>query len=134
MPLVVWRASLSLSHWLDSNQGKWLSDKPTAALELGSGTGLLGLFTGKRLAQSNPCSSVTLTDMEESVSRFHSQTQSIELLRANVTLNGLSEAQASCQYLKWGDFAASPLLKEASYDLIVGSDIIYSKHVLTPLA
>ena len=50
VPLVVWGASLSLSRWLDK---QWISlsheKGPLKSLELGSGTGLLGLFTIKRL-------------------------------------------------------------------------------------
>jgi len=53
VPLVVWGASLSLSRWLDSHAEKWLSEKPATTLELGSGTGLLGLFTGKRQLNAN---------------------------------------------------------------------------------
>jgi hypothetical protein len=51
VPLVVWGASLSLSRWLDK---EWIAlshekGRPLKSLELGSGTGLLGLFTIKRL-------------------------------------------------------------------------------------
>ncbi len=46
VPLVVWRASLSLSLWLDE---KNLLKGHKKALELGSGTGLLGLYTAKKL-------------------------------------------------------------------------------------
>lgn len=67
VPLVVWRASLSLSLWLDENEllkGKGFK----RALELGSGTGLLGLYTAKRLLKETPDSHLTFTDMEQSVS------------------------------------------------------------------
>ncbi|TNV72380.1 hypothetical protein FGO68_gene12920 [Halteria grandinella] len=125
VPLVVWRASLSLSQWLDKNQTQWLksSSDPVSALELGSGTGLLGLFTIKRLLQENQGSKVTLTDMEQS---------SLDLLAKNIELNALTTEQVSASYLKWGDFT-SPI-GEQSFDLIVGSDIIYNNYVLEPLA
>lgn len=70
VPLVVWRASLCLSQWLDTNHAEWVKESSLRALELGSGTGLLGLFTIKRLLQANESSSITLTDMEQSVSTY----------------------------------------------------------------
>ena len=69
VPIVVWRAALTLSNWLD----KHLSlTSPTKALELGSGTGLLGLFTLKKLPEG---STLTFTDMEDI---------SLDLVRANL--------------------------------------------------
>ena len=55
---------------------------------------------------------------------------SLDLVRANLALNGLS---APCEYLKWGDFSSAPL-KEGSFDLIVGSDIIYTEYAVEALA
>ncbi len=44
----------------------------------------------------------------------------------------MTSENASVAYLKWGDFGASPAAN--SFDLIVGSDIIYTNHILRSLA
>jgi len=66
VPLVVWGASLSLSRWLDTQWEELEIGKASKALELGSGTGLLGVYTIKRLLQDCPSADITMTDMEES--------------------------------------------------------------------
>lgn len=70
VPQVVWRASLSLSRWLDESGvlSKYSSGNELTGIELGSGTGLLGVFTAKRLLQGGVKVKFTLTDMEDSVS------------------------------------------------------------------
>jgi len=79
VPLVVWRAAPSLSNWFDQNPHRLRSllenrrDDGGAhfrALELGSGTGLLGLYTIKTLLKEDPKSHITLTDIEQSVRKF----------------------------------------------------------------
>jgi hypothetical protein len=69
VPQVVWRASLSLSRWLDESGvlSKNPSGSEVTGLELGSGTGLLGVYTAKRLLQGGVKVNFTLTDMEDSV-------------------------------------------------------------------
>ena len=68
VPLVVWQASLTLSNWLEAHTERLCSSMK--ALELGSGTGLLGIYTIKRLLQVHPEAQITLTDMEQSVNHF----------------------------------------------------------------
>ena len=92
-------------------------------MELGSGTGLLGLYTIKRLLKDSPTASITMTDMEES---------SLELINENIKLNQINTENAKACYLKWGSFDS--LDGPSSYDLIVGSDIIYSNTILESLA
>ena len=64
--MVVWGASLALSRWLDAQWKELGIGKASKALELGSGTGLLGLYSIKRLLQDCPTADITMTDMEES--------------------------------------------------------------------
>ena len=64
--MVVWGASLALSRWLDAQWEELGIGKASKALELGSGTGLLGLYSIKRLLQDCPTADITMTDMEES--------------------------------------------------------------------
>jgi Lysine methyltransferase len=47
-------------------------------------------------------------------------------------LNDLSSNQAHVSYLKWGSFDSLP--GENTFNLIVGSDIIYSASILSSLA
>ena len=62
-----------------------------------------------------------LTDMEQS---------SLKLIEDNIALNGLSKARA--QYMKWGEHQESE--PSGTFDLVVGTDVIYSQRVLEPLA
>ena len=55
---------------------------------------------------------------------------SIDLINENIAINKVLNTTAS--YLKWGD--PNNLLDGHKYDVIVGSDIIYSQVVLGPLA
>ncbi len=123
VPLVVWGASLTLSRWLEDHWEQLGIDKTSKTLELGSGTGLLGLYTIKRLLKDSPTASITMTDMEES---------SLELINENIKLNQINTENAKACYLKWGSFDS--LDGPSSYDLIVGSDIIYSNTILDSLA
>ena len=67
----VWPGATATARWLcDRDRGRWLENKHV--LELGSGTGLLGLVAARLGAAS-----VTLTDLPSE----------LDLLRANVALN-----------------------------------------------
>lgn len=77
-------------------------------VELGCGTGAVGIFVAKGLGPE----SVTLTDEKESL---------LTIARENASLNG---AEVSLRRLKWG---REPLDLEAS--LVVGSDVTYFREV-----
>jgi nicotinamide N-methyltransferase len=69
----VWPGATATARWLcDRDRGRWLENKHV--LELGSGTGLLGLVAARLGAAS-----VTLTDLPSE----------LDLLRANVALNSI---------------------------------------------
>ena len=55
------------------------------------------------------------------------------MINDNIKLNGLDTSLVSVSYLKWGKFE-SEVMKESEFDLVVGSDIIYSKEILKDLA
>jgi len=104
-----WEASFLLSEWIlaqrDMN-GKRI-------LELGAGTGLVGIIAAKLGAK------VTMTDGSEAV---------IERLRDNAARNGLSiETKA----LWWGE---DDQLLSREWDLIIGADITYDEEVCGSLA
>lgn len=79
--MVVWGASLTLCRWLEAHWSELGIEKASKALELGSGTGLLGLYTIKRLLLDSLTADITMTDMEDS---------SLELITENIKLNHLT--------------------------------------------
>ncbi len=83
----------------------------TAILEIGAGMGIAGLF----LASAGY--SVTVTDSDD---------DALELLRMNAEHNGL---ETLCiEKLDWAD----PAL-EGTFDVICGSELIYSKSTINPV-
>ena len=57
------------------------------------------------------------------------------MIKKNIALNSLPEELIDVSYLKWGSFeTATNLPQDTQCDIIVGSDIIYSAHVLASLA
>jgi len=85
-------------------------------LELGAGSGFVGIHTLRNFPVS-----LTITDCEPEVLYI----QSLDLIQSNLALNSLSCEVSS---LFWGSDKLS-----TSYELILGSDVIYSSHALAPL-
>ena len=124
----VWPGATATARWLcDRDRGRWLEKKHV--LELGSGTGLLGLVAARLGAAS-----VTLTDLP---SELH-------LLRANVARNEKRNAAFSAptfvKPLVWGDEAGMLELIDArpvsnadcdrddrtkGFDVVLCCDLVY---------
>jgi nicotinamide N-methyltransferase len=117
----VWPGATATARWLcDRDRGRWLENKHV--LELGSGTGLLGLVAARLGAAS-----VTLTDLP---SELH-------LLRANVARNEKRAAAFSAptfvKPLVWGDEAGILELIDArpvpgfvpGFDVVLCCDLVY---------
>lgn len=123
----VWPGATATARWLcDRDRGRWLENKHV--LELGSGTGLLGLVAARLGAAS-----VTLTDLP---SELH-------LLRANVARNAAvgDSSPTRVAPLVWGDehgvlemlerlerVDASPESHEsprAGFDVVLCCDLVY---------
>lgn len=83
---------------------KWVGK---SILELGAGTGVVGLTLGQFGA------TVNLTDREPIV---------LELLKRNIAANALG-AQVSSHRLDWGD--SSTYLLHQSFDLVIAADVLY---------
>ncbi|GAA96260.1 hypothetical protein E5Q_02924 [Mixia osmundae IAM 14324] len=79
-------------------------------LELGSGTGLVGLTIAKLLLPSNASSRIVLSDYHEAT---------LDNLRANVKTNGC-DAVAKVQKLDWRHAYC-----DETYDIIVAADVTY---------
>jgi hypothetical protein len=126
----LWDSALVLSHALaemtliEGTDSKSVRGK--SVLELGSGTGAVGLVCARCLMADR----VIMTDLE----------QNLGLIERNVHRNQLVGA-ASWQVLDWQDDTAvanvfSKLKDSSPLDLIVGSDLFlpFAKHLLQPLA
>lgn len=92
--------------------------KDVSVLELGSGTGLVGLYAAKAM----PSVRVVLTDVDEHVA----------LLAANIKLNGL-EGRVAAEPIDWRSEADLSRLEAASYDVVVATDCAYEAQLHGPL-
>ncbi|KAJ2485909.1 Protein-lysine N-methyltransferase efm6 [Coemansia sp. RSA 2050] len=112
----VWDAGLVLAKYLDRQTSLGNLDlSGKTVLELGSGTGIVGIALGRL----HPQCQVILTDKKELV----------PLLSRNIELNSaMSNTRAQC--LDW----TSPTALDAVPDLIVVSDGIWDKGLHQPLA
>jgi Lysine methyltransferase len=137
----LWEAALVLAHALDRPVPEHGATAPTTTtlfrdahtvIELGSGTGALGLY----IAHVLEARAVALTDLAPN----------LELLRANRDFNDTASSSSCCVEviaLDWTDNTLSEQLvtwkqREAAHgvDLIVGSDLFlpFAPHLLKPLA
>eukprot|EP00440_Ansanella_granifera_P045524 gb/GFBE01049320.1/.p1 GENE.gb/GFBE01049320.1/~~gb/GFBE01049320.1/.p1 ORF type:complete len:258 (+),score=39.22 gb/GFBE01049320.1/:1-774(+) len=109
---ILWDAGVALSKYFawrgQEQEGCWRGRR---VLELGAGTGVVGLTLGKLGA------SVTMTDNEPEV---------LSLLRRNAAANGLGALAEDVRELNWSD--PSTFVKPAvPFDAIVAADVLYSK-------
>jgi len=120
--VVVWDSALVLSYFLVKNCQEFLSSK-TRVLELGAGTGAVGLVTAALGAGK-----VTLTDLPRIV----------PLLEEGIALN-CNLTNINAKALTWGsdltDFLEEndKIIETGYYDLILVSDCIYYEASVEPL-
>jgi predicted nicotinamide N-methyase len=101
--VTLWAASICLAHDLAGRDG--LNSK--SVLELGAGTGLPGIVAASRGAR------LVQTDNNKAA---------LALAKRNLEHNGLTTAeQRQVDWANWND--------RGRYDLIIGSDILYSKEM-----
>jgi predicted nicotinamide N-methyase len=103
----IWEASIVLAHHL----AQIGLDEQMTVLEIGAGMGIAGLFLAAHGHK------VTITDYEE---------DALELLRMNAELNGLTNVSIS--RLDWHN----PDLT-GKYDIICGSELVYSETSIEPI-
>ena len=117
----VWTGSLMACHYL-SQHPNFVSGK--TVLELGSGTGVLGMFAHRLNAKS-----VSLTDGDE---------QSVDLIRQNLERNRIDPEQTSCSHMLWADEptqssfslmvkAKFPFNCDARFERIIAGDVMYKR-------
>lgn len=108
--------ALGLKTWVTSfllaRQLKQIFDsihpRPLRVLELGAGTGLVGIAHAKVFDTS-----VTMTDYLPEI---------LSNLKVNIAAN---DARCDVELLSWADAASSPL-SEQTWDLVIASDCIYN--------
>ncbi|KAG7347593.1 type 12 methyltransferase [Nitzschia inconspicua] len=124
--LTLWKASKYLCDYM-VKQSQFLQHK--RILELGAGLGLNGILA-HRIAPH--CSTVLVTDGD---------TDALVQLRKNIQTNRVSY-NVSAEQLIWGQDTAQAFLKaqkqhqlenDGRFDVVLASDIIYSKVVIDPL-
>lgn len=115
----VWAGTMCLLQWLSEPQNRGLFEGKSV-LELGSGTGIIGLSLAQMGARR-----VVLTDLE----------QQLPLLRSNIAFNEDDHAGClvSAAALPWGERPTGALARER-FDLILGCEVMYIDALLEPLA
>ena len=111
-----WDAAFVLAEWLEQHVHRV---RRRRVLELGSGTGLVGLSAAALGAD------VTLTDVHPEVLQLHAK--NIETNQASVAAAGGSVRSLR---LEWGEAAdATDALRYGPFDVLLGSDILYFPRV-----
>eukprot|EP00977_Amphora_coffeiformis_P009164 scaffold2092_cov144-Amphora_coffeaeformis.AAC.5 len=115
---------------------------PKRVLELGSGTGVLGLsfsiLLSERRRQHGPVAlKRPLSSTNQAIEVVLSDCSAgIPLLRRNVEYNGdriPSTVSVTCQALNWSE-GRQVTADDVKYDMIVGSDLLYNIELLASLA
>jgi len=116
-----------LSVCLNATQASAQTDPSIRVLELGCGAGVLGSVIGllSIQQQSSPIKSITLTDGNSIM---------IRTTQHNLEHNGLADICQACPLMfghRSGNEAAAV---QGQFELIVGSDILYTNSVRPPLS
>ncbi|CAJ1430194.1 unnamed protein product [Effrenium voratum] len=119
-----WDAAHRLCDFLEAQWGQLMADEAPRAVELGAGTGWLGMTLARNVATAG-C--VCLTEQASG--------GAMEWLEQNLSANvaaGLPLEPVQLQELDWSRWAAGepvqlPQPPEGSWDLLIGSDLIYSQ-------
>lgn len=127
----LWPAATSLVSLLDSHRidpsNSPLStvltttNNPPRILELGSGTGIVGIVAAATLG-----SNVTITDLPHVVANLQFNAE------ANAGVVGSSGGVVTCAPLRWGH-AADVERMGSEFDVILASDVVYHDHLYEPL-
>jgi len=130
----VWDAARCLLRFLEAEQAALLGGAPKAVLELGSGTGWLGMaLASNARAQLRR---VHVTEMEHG-NALRWLYHNVHRNRAAGCLHGAPLTAGPCDWGWWaaggscedpcGDSGARAELESEEWDLIVGSDLVYNE-------
>ena len=110
--LGIWAASLVTAQWMVSLRHRFAGQ--CVVLELGAGCGVPAMA----LASAVPTASIYATD-------FNPQT--VDNLRYNISLNGVSQERVQAVEMNWQDPSTWPT---ESVSIVVGSDLIYQSDMV----
>jgi predicted nicotinamide N-methyase len=113
--LKTWGSSLLLSKELPKLRSHLATSRPIRLLELGAGTGLVGICAAI-VWQAD----VVLTDLAEILPNLSSN---IDLNRESIHS---SHGSATARLLDWADAANSPTKEEEKFEVIIAADPVYS--------
>lgn len=123
----LWPAASSLVSLLDRKPSALVltarpTPNPLRILELGSGTGLVGIATAAILGAH-----VTLTDLPHVLPnlRFNADSNAAALAPRGGSLD--------VRQLRWGDDHAGDSLHDSMFDVVLASDVVYYEHLFDPL-
>ena len=120
---IVWESAFALADYLSSN-ALVKKRRFSRQLELGSGTGMLGIYLHKLLGIQK----TVLTDTHECILN----------LKSNVQLNKLDENRIAVEELDWTNEShlKNVLARDsggAPFDLVFATDVLYSQKLIEPL-
>ena len=116
--LCSWPAGEALTSWIDAQGASWAGKR---VLELGSGSGISGIFTAKRWGSH--LQEIVLTDCHDEV---------LSNLRHNVEVNlGEEGAVVMVKELDWESVSESSLAIKP--DILLGADIVFDGRVIPSL-
>lgn len=112
---VVWDAGVALCDWLCADGRKHVLGR--TVLELGSGTGLVGIMAAKLGATQ-----VVATDLD----------RALLLMAKNVFQNGLGDGRVRVARCRWGNADDASAIQQrhgssatSTFDAVIGSDLVY---------
>ena len=112
----VWGAGAALATWLlDDAGGKWLLQERPDIVELGAGTGIVGLA-----AACAGASRVVLTDLPAAVPALR------KIIRDNDAVLKAAGAEVEVQALTWGNLDQVYDVAPEGCDLVLGADLLYN--------
>ena len=118
----LWGAGAALSSYVLAGAGHaWLAGRPTV-VEVGAGTGLLGLA-----AACAGASAVIVTDLAANVPRMAAN------IEANAAAIEAVGATVEARALPWGDADAAFEVAPEGCDLVLGADLCYNPDLFDPL-
>ncbi|KAK4426804.1 Protein-lysine N-methyltransferase rrg1 [Sesamum alatum] len=126
----LWPAASTLVSLLDNHRGRQTTalssllptERRLRLLELGSGTGLVGIAAAALLGAR-----VTLTDLPHVLPNLQFNAN------ANAGILELHGGEIEVAALPWGDVQQMEVVGRDQYDVIVGSDVVYHDHLYEPL-
>ncbi|WOH09947.1 hypothetical protein DCAR_0729408 [Daucus carota subsp. sativus] len=123
----LWPAASTLVSLLDNHRNAAFSalfdHKPLRILELGSGTGLVGIAAAAILGAH-----VTVTDLSRASPNLQFNVE------ANLKTIGVNGGHVEVAAMAWGNDEEMEAVKnKGEYDVIMGSDLVYHDHLYEPL-